>query len=59
MLVGEPLAGAAEAGLDFVSEQEGSGGVAEGSGFTEKFLGNWVDAAFALDGFDADGADFV
>lgn len=58
VLVGKPFAGAAHAGLDLVGDKECAGGVAEGSGFAEKFFRDRVDAAFALDRFDADGADF-
>ena len=57
VLVGEPLAGAADAGLDLVGEQQGAGGVAEVARGLEELLGDGVDAAFALDGFEADGAD--
>ena len=57
VLVGEPLAGAAHAGLDLVGEQQRSGGVAEVACCGEELLRDGTDAAFALDGFDADGAD--
>ncbi len=59
VLVGEPLACAAEAGLDFVCEQEGAGGVAQFACGTEELPRDGMDAALALDGLDADGADVV
>ncbi len=59
VLVGEPFSCATHAALDLVGEEKGAGRVAQGSGFPEKFLRKRVDAAFALDGLEADGADFV
>ena len=59
VLVGEPFAGSAEAALDLVGEQEGAGGVAEFACGGEELSRDGVDAALALDGLDADGADFV
>ena len=58
VLVGEPLAGASDAALDLVGDEEGSGGVAEFAGGCEELLRDGMDAALALDGLDADGADF-
>ncbi len=59
VLVGEPLAGAAEAGLNLIDEQESAGGVAEGAARGEELLADRVDATLALDGLDADGAEFA
>ena len=57
VLVAEPLAGASEAALDLVGDEEGAGGVAEFAGGGEELLRDGVDAALALDGLDADAAD--
>ena len=59
MLVGAPLAGAAHAGLDFVEEQESAGGVAQFARGLQELGRDGVDAAFALQDFDADAADVV
>ena len=58
MLIGAPLAGAAHAGLNFIDDEQRAGGTGEGAGFSEEFLREGTDAAFTLDGFDEDGADF-
>ncbi len=57
VLEAEPLAGASEAALDLVGDEEGAGGVAELAGGLEELGGDGVDAALALDGLDEDGAD--
>ena len=57
VLKAEPLAGASEAALDLVGDEEGSGGVAELAGGGEELGRDGVDASFALDGLDEDGAD--
>ena len=58
VLVAEPLAGAAEAALDFIGDEEGAGGVAERAGGGEELLRDGMDAAFALHGLRcSDGAD--
>ena len=49
MLIGEPFAGASDAGLDFVEDQQGVVLVAEGAGGFQIRLVGGVDAAFALD----------
>src|SRR4029077_20134040 len=55
----EPAAGAAEAGLDLVEDEEGFVLVAELADGGEG-VGWWgLDAAFALDGFEEHGADPV
>ena len=52
VLVGEPLSGAAHAGLDFIDHEERAGGVAEVACDLEELLRDGVNAAFALDSFD-------
>ena len=59
VLIGAPLAGAAHAGLNFIDDEQRAGGAGEGAGFGEELLREGTNAAFALDGFDEDGADFV
>ena len=58
VLIGAPGAGAAHAGLNFVAEEERAGGVAEFASGVEEGLRAKVDAAFALDDFEGNGADF-
>lgn len=55
VLPAEPAAGAPDAALDFVAEQEQSALVAELAEAAHEFGGGGEDAAFALDGFDEDG----
>ena len=57
VLIGTPFAGAAHAGLDLVEEQKGAGGVAEFAGGAEEVFGDEVDAAFALEYLEGNGAD--
>ena len=59
MLVGAPLAGAAHAGLNLIRDEQGARRTGECASFGEELLGEGAHAAFALDGFDKDGADFV
>jgi hypothetical protein len=59
VLIGAPLAGAAHAGLNLIDDEQRAGGAGEGAGFGEELLRERANAAFALDGFDEDGADFV
>ena len=59
VLIGAPLAGAAHAGLNLVDDEQRAGGAGEGAGFGEELLRERANAAFALDGLDEDGADFV
>ncbi|MCY1486270.1 hypothetical protein D9M68_199090 [compost metagenome] len=53
-LMGEKLAGAADAGLNLVEDQEQAEFVAEGAQFLHEFLGRGTDAALALDRLDQD-----
>ena len=57
--VGEPIAGAPEAALDFVEDEEGVVLVGEAAGFDEERIVEDVDAAFAKDGLDEDGGRLV
>ena len=59
VLIGAPLAGAAHAGLNLVDDEQRAGGAGECARFREELLRERANAAFALDGFDEDGADFV
>jgi hypothetical protein len=59
VLIGAPLAGAAHAGLNLIDDEQRAGGVAQSAGFGKELLRERANAAFALDGFDEDGADFV
>ena len=58
MLVGEQLAGAAQAGLNLVGDEQRAGGVGEVARGLEKLARDGTDAALALNGLDEDGADF-
>ena len=58
VLVRTPFAGAAHAGLDFVADEERAGGVAEVASGLQELGGDEVNAAFALEDFKGDGADF-
>jgi hypothetical protein len=55
MLHGEELAGAAEAGLDFIGDEQDAVLVAERAQLHHQFLRRDVEAAFALHGLDDDG----
>ena len=59
VLIGAPLAGAAHAGLNLIHDEQRAGGVCQRACFGEELLRERADAAFALDGFDEDGADFI
>ena len=59
MLIGAPLAGAAHAGLNLVDDQQRAGRGGERARFGEELLRQRPNAAFALDGFDENGADFI
>ncbi len=54
MMEGEPFAGAAEAALDFIEDEERAGGAAEALGFAQVIAGEDF-ARFPLDGFDDEG----
>ena len=59
VLIGAPLAGAAHAGLNLIDDQQRAGGTGQRAGFGEELLRQRTNAAFALDGFDENGADFI
>jgi len=59
MLIGAPLAGTAHAGLNLVDDEQCAGGAGKCACFGEERLRQRPDAAFALDGFDKNGADFI
>ena len=59
MLIRAPLAGAAHAGLNLIDNQQRAGGVGQRARLGEELLRERANAAFALDGFDENGADFV
>ena len=52
MVDGEPFAGAAEAGLDFVGDEDDALVLGPGSKGRQEALGRDDEAALALDGFD-------
>ena len=54
--VGEELAGAAEAGLNFVSHEQDAILAAEFGGLAEESVGRNLDAGLALDGLNEEGA---
>ena len=56
VLVGEPFAGAANAALDFVGDQECAGYVAKFAGSGVELLRDGMNAAFALNCFEQDRA---
>ena len=55
VLVGEELAGAAEAGLDLVGDEQDAVLLADGGGVFEEAVGRHEDAGLALDGLDEEG----
>ena len=57
MLVRAPLAGAAHARLNLIDNQQRAGGTRESARLCKELLRKRPHAAFALDGFDEDGAD--
>ena len=59
VLIGAPLAGAAHAGLNLIHDQQRAGRAGQRARFGEKLLRERTNAAFALDGFDENGADFA
>ena len=58
-MAGDEGAGAADAGLDFVEDEEGAVFFAEALDGGEVAGGGGDDAGFALEGFEDDGGDFV
>ncbi len=59
VLIGAPLAGAAHSGLNLIRDEQRTGRSGKGSGLGEELLRERTHAAFALDGFDKDGADLA
>ena len=59
VLVAEPLAGAAHAGLDLVDDEAGADLVGDGAQVAHELGGRHDEAALALDGLDDDGGDVV
>src|ERR1039458_8511245 len=59
VLIGAPLSGAAQAGLNFIGDHQGSRRVGQRARLCEKFLRKRTYAALALNGFEEDGADFI
>src|SRR6266702_4527794 len=57
MLIGEPLAGAAHAGLDFISNQQRAGRIGQLTRCREEFLAHWTNAALTLNCLDTDSAN--
>ena len=57
MLHGEPLAGAPEARLDFIGDEDDAVLVAEFAQAHHEFLGRHIEAALALHRLDDDGGD--
>ena len=58
-LIGEHLAGASQARLHFVYDQQNAVPVADFADAREVVVGRDLDAAFALNGFQNDGGSFV
>ena len=59
VLIGAPFAGAAHAGLNLIDNQQRSRGAGQRARLGEEFLRERAHAAFALNGFDENGADFI
>jgi hypothetical protein len=59
VLIGTPLAGAAHATLNLIGDQQSPGRLSECARLGEELLRKRAYAAFALDGFDKDSADFI
>ncbi len=59
VLIRAPLAGAAHAGLNLIDDEQSAGGTGQRAGLGKELLRQRTNAAFALDGLDEDGADFV
>ena len=59
VLKGAPLAGAAHAGLNLIDDEQCTGGAGECACLGEELLRERANAAFALNGFNEDGADVV
>src|SRR5256885_927587 len=57
LLIGEVAAGAAESTLNFVGDEQGIVILSEHAGAIPKGFADGMDATFALDGFEDDGAD--
>src|SRR5271157_945491 len=59
VLISAPLACAAHAGLNLIGNKKGSSRAGQRTRLGEELLRERAYAAFALDGFDEDGTDFI
>ena len=58
VLIGAPLSSAAHAGLNLICDKQRAGGASKIASGLQEFVGHGANAAFALDRFDEDGAEF-
>lgn len=59
VFAGEPAAGSAKAGVDFIENEQGAVVARELGEFWKESRGRLTDPAAGLDGFDEDGPDVV